>query len=149
MFSCSRILLSVTVAAALLISGCASVPMASVEADTAAKSFTAPSDQSRIYLYRNESMGGAVKIPVTLDGRMAGQTGPKTYFVWDVAPGLHELTCVGESSGKLSLTTKPGRAYYVWQEMKMGMWAASCALNEMDEQAGQKGVRECKLAQSQ
>jgi hypothetical protein len=123
--------------------------MASMEQDAAAKTFQAPPDKSRIYLYRNEAMGSAVKIPVTLDGRMAGQTGPKTYFVWDVAPGVHELTCVGETSGKLSLTTKPGQAYYVWQEMKMGMWAASCALNEMDVEAGQKGVGQCKLALSQ
>ncbi|HWA11783.1 MAG TPA: DUF2846 domain-containing protein [Burkholderiales bacterium] len=117
--------------------------------DAAAKAFKAPEGQSRIYLYRNESMGGAVKIPVTVDGRMSAHTGPKTYFVFDVAPGPHELACIGETSGKLSLTTTAGTSYYVWQEMKMGMWAASCALKQVDEQTGQKAVNECKLALSQ
>lgn len=64
----------VAVALLLLASGCASVPMASKEDDAAAKSFRAPSDKGRIYVYRNESMGGAVKIPITLDGKLKGST---------------------------------------------------------------------------
>ena len=33
--------------------------------------------------------------------------------------------------------------------MKMGMWAASCAMNVVDEQKGRKGVSECTLAAPQ
>ena len=64
----------VAVALPLLMSGCASIPMASKEQDAAAKSFHAPPDQGRIYVYRNEFFGGAVKIPITLDGKLAGST---------------------------------------------------------------------------
>jgi hypothetical protein len=123
--------------------------MASKEQDALAKSFQVAPDKSRIYVYRNESMGGAVKIPVTLNGRLMGQTAPKTYFAWDVDPGTQEITCIGETSATLSVDAKAGQAHYVWQEMKMGMWAASCALEEVDETKGQAAVNECSLAVSQ
>lgn len=139
----------VAVALLLLVSGCASVPMASKEADAAAKSFRAPSDKARIYVYRNEFMGGAVKIPITLDGKLVGSTVKNTYLMFDVNPGAHEVGCVGETPGKVTVDAKAGEAAYVWQEMKMGMWAASCAMHVVDEQKGRQGVSECALAASQ
>jgi hypothetical protein len=134
--------------AIVILSGCASVPMASLEEDATAKTFKVDPDKSRIYLYRNESMGSAVKIPVTLNGKMMGQTASKTYFVWNVAPGKQEISCIGENTEALAIDAKPGKAHYVWQEMKMGMWAARCALAEVDELVGKQAVNECKLAQS-
>jgi hypothetical protein len=130
----------------LLVTGCASVPMAAKEADAAAKSFRVPADKSRVYIYRNETMGAAVKIPVTLDGKLVGSTAKNTYFALDVSPGTHEVGCVAETGGKVIVDVKPGEAAYVWQEMKMGMWAASCAMHVVDEKQGQKAVTECTLA---
>lgn len=139
----------VVVALLLLVSGCASVPMASKEEDVAAKSFRVPSDKGRIYVYRNELLGGAVKMPITVDGKLVGSTVKNTYFIFDVSPGTHELGCVGETPGKVTVDAKAGEAAYVWQEMKMGMWAASCAMHVVDEQKGRQGVSECTLAVSQ
>lgn len=130
----------------LLLPGCASVPLASKEQDAAAKQFQAPADKGRIYVYRNEFLGGAVKIPITLDGRVAGSTLKNTYLAFDVDPGTHETGCLGETSGKASVDVQAGQAAYVWQEMKMGMWAASCAMHVVDQEKGQKGVAECVLA---
>lgn len=42
------------------VAGCASVPMASMDEDTKAKSFVVRPDKSNIYVYRNESFGGAI-----------------------------------------------------------------------------------------
>lgn len=133
---------------ALAVTGCASVPMAPADADARAKTFVAPSDQATIYLYRNESFGGAVKLPVTLNGKLAGETGPKTYFAWTVAPGTYELVSLGETNSVLSLDAQAGKSYFVWQEVKMGMWAAGSKLHSVAEDVGRKGVSECKLAQS-
>ena len=130
-----------------LLSACASVPMGSTEADGEAKKFVAPTDKAHIYLYRNEAMGSALKIPVTLDGRVMGQTAPNVYFVWDVNPGPHEINCLADSNGVLHLDVKKGQIAYVWQEMKMGMWSGACALNEKSAAEGQKAiVEDCKLA---
>jgi len=132
----------------LILGGCASVPMASLELDNQAKSFAASPDISLIYIYRNESMGGAIPMTISLDGKTLGQTGPKTYFMADVEPGKHEIESFTENVAKISLDTEPGRIYYVWQEVKMGMWAARSALHVVSEEEGQEGVKECKLAQS-
>ena len=131
-----------------IMSGCASVPMASGDEDAKAKSFTAAADKSSIYVYRNESFGGAIPMTVSLDGKLAGQTGPKTYFMWEVEPGAHEIASIAENTSTLKLNTKAGKAYYVWQEVKMGLWMPRSLLQEVDAGTGKKGVAECKRAQS-
>jgi hypothetical protein len=128
--------------------GCASVPMASLEEDAKAKAFVVPAAKSSIYVYRNESIGGAIPMTVALNGRLAGQSAMLTYFVFEVDPGSHEISSVAENTSTLKLTTEAGKAYFVWQEVKMGMWMARSQLQQVDEQTGRKGVAECKRAQS-
>lgn len=140
-----KVLGVVAVLAALSLVGCASVPMASVEKDAAAKSFAVKSDKSNIYIYRNESMGSAVKLPVVVDGRAVGDTAAKTYLLLEVAPGNHSLVSKGENDSVLPLTTAAGKNYYVWQEIKMGLFAPRSALQLVDETTGRAGVNECKL----
>lgn len=133
---------------AVLASGCASVPMASSDMDTQAKQFRVPPGKSRIYVYRNESIGGAVKIVITLDGKVIGSTGRKTYFAIDVAPGKHELGCIVENTASLSVNAAAGKPVFVWQEVKMGAWSPRCALNQVDDKVGRDGVLESGLIQS-
>jgi len=132
----------------LLVTGCASVPMSSTEDDTQGKRFAVKPDKSSIYVYRNEGFGGAITMTVSLDGKVAGQSGPQTYFLWEVAPGSHEIASHAEDVSKLTLTTEAGKSYYVWQEVKMGFWMARSLLQQVDEETGRKGVLECKRAQS-
>lgn len=40
-----------------------------------------------------------------------------------------------------------GKNYFVWQEVKMGLWMARSALQTVDEATGRKGVAECKRIQ--
>ncbi|MES9962221.1 MAG: DUF2846 domain-containing protein [Candidatus Sedimenticola sp. 20ELBAFRAG] len=139
----------VVVLVSLFVSGCASVPMDSLEADEKAKQFVVDSSKSNIYLYRNESFGGAIAMPVSLDGRVAGKTGPQTYFYWSVEPGEHEITSLTENTSKITINTEAGRNHYVWQEVKMGLWSARSQLHEVTEEEGKKGVNECKLLDSE
>ena len=44
----------------------------------------------------------------------------------------------------MKLNTVGGKAYYIWQEVKMGMWMARTLVQEVDEETGRKGVGECK-----
>jgi len=133
------------VVAALLMTGCASVPMASVEHDTQAKAFTVKSDQANIYLFRNESMGAAVKMDVVLDGKPVGQTVAKSYMKFEVKPGQHTLISKAENDDVLNVHTEAGNNYFIWQEVKMGMLYARSLLHLSDEQTGKAGVLECKL----
>lgn len=131
-----------------LLSGCAAVPMATPEADQTAKQFTVDPGKANIYLYRNETFGAAIAMPVSLDGRVAGKTASKTYFYWSVEPGEHEIASLTENTAKINLAAEAGQNYYIWQEVKMGMWSARSQLHKVSEEEGQKAVRECKLIKS-
>ena len=133
-------------ALALIAAGCASIPMADPAVDQAAKAFTVAPGKSRIYVFRNESFGGAVTMNVLIDDRNLGQTVAKTYLVADVDPGPHKIVSIAENQDLLELTTLAGRIYYVWQEVKMGFMYARNQLQLVDEKIGKAGVLESMLA---
>jgi len=145
----NRLFIAVLLLVTSLVTGCASVPLASMEEDTKAKSFPAPpTGKANIYVYRNESYGDAIMLTVALDGKLAGQTSMRTYFLWEVDPGSHEISSLSENTSTLKLNTEAGKTYFIWQEVKMGTWSARSQLQQVDEAAGRKGVSECKRAQS-
>jgi len=130
---------------AILAAGCASVPMASMESDTAAKNFAPKSGKANVYVYRNESFGAAIKMPVMLDARNVGATAAKTYMLLEVEPGPHTVLSNTENSPTVTFTAVAGRNYFVWQEVKMGAMSARSALHLVSEATGKAGVAECKL----
>ena len=143
-----HVLVSLSALALALLAGCASVPMAPQDDDVRAKSFTVRSGKANIYLYRNETFGGVVPMTVSFDGKVAGQTGPQTFFLWEADPGPHEISSMAEDVSTIRINAEAGRAYFSWQEVKMGLWMARSLLQQVDEAAGRKGVAECKRAQS-
>jgi len=143
-----RVLVFGVVVAAVIAGGCASVPMASSEMDSAAKSFAVKPGKANIYVFRNESMGAALKMTLVLDGKLVGSTAAKTYVLLEVAPGNHTLISKTENDSTLTVSTVAGRNYFVWQEVKMGAFSARSALQLVDETKGRAGIAECKLIQA-
>lgn len=135
-------------AVAVLVTGCASVPMASSEDDGAAKGFAVKPDRANVYVYRNETFGAAIPMTVSINGRVAGQTGPQTFFMWEVEPGQHEISSHAENISTVNITAQAGKSYFIWQEVKMGVFMARSLLQQVDEDTGRKGVMECKRALS-
>ena len=129
----------------LLVAGCASVPMGSLEDDVKAKTFAPPAGKASLYIYRNENFGGAIPLTVAVNGRTLGQTGPMTFFRLDVPSGKYNVESHAENVSALSLTTEAGNNYYIWQEVKMGMWMARSLLQQVDEAKGKEAVNQCKL----
>ena len=140
-------LLAALVFSGALLGGCASVPMASPDADAKAKTFAVQADAANVYIYRNESFGAAIKMTVVLDGQIAGDTAANTYIMKTVAPGKHTLISKTENDSTIEINAESGKNYYIWQEVKMGAFAARSNLQVVDETTGQKGVSECKLVQ--
>lgn len=136
-------------AAALLLGGCASVPMGDPQRDAALKNFKIAPDKAGIYVYRNESMGAAIKMDVAIDGQPIGQTAAKTFLYKEVTPGKHTVTSKAETTDSLEVDVKPGTLTYIWQEVKMGFMMARSKLNLMPEAEGRKGVLETNLAAGQ
>jgi PBP1b-binding outer membrane lipoprotein LpoB len=142
-----RTLIVCALATAVLAGGCASVQMASPEQDTAAKSFAVKPGKANIYVYRNETFGAALKMPIVLDGKAVGDTASKTYLVVEVAPGAHTVISKTENDSSVNVNAVAGRNYFLWQEVKMGLMTARSDLKEVDEATGKAGVAECKLIQ--
>lgn len=128
--------------------GCASVPMGDAKQDAALKTFSIPADKAGVYIYRNESMGGGVKMDVEIDGKAIGQTAANTYLYKEVAPGKHIISAKAENSDSVEIDAKPGTLIYIWQEVKMGVLYARTKLQLVDETEGKKGVLETKLAET-
>lgn len=129
----------------LLLSGCASVPMASLDQDTKAKDFSPVPNKASLYIYRNESFGAAMPMTVSVNGKVLGQTAAQTYFRLNLTPGKYNVESHAENVSTLPLTTEAGKNYFVWQEVKMGMWMARSLLKQTDETTGRAGVMESKL----
>ena len=132
----------------LMLSGCASVPMASLDQDTKAKDFSPVPNKASLYIYRNESFGAAIPMTVSVNGKVLGQTAAQTYFRLNLIPGRYNVESHAESISNLLLTTEAGKNYFVWQEVKMGMWMAGSLLQQVDETNGRVGVMESKLIAS-
>lgn len=132
----------------LLLSGCASVPMAPLDQDAKAKDFSPIPNKASLYIYRNESFGAAIPMTVSVNGKALGQTAAQTYFRLNLTPGKYTVESHAENVSSLALATEAGKNYFVWQEVKMGMWMARSLLQQTDETTGRAGVLESKLIAS-
>ncbi|BAN33891.1 hypothetical protein SCD_n00042 [Sulfuricella denitrificans skB26] len=140
-----RIFVSVLV---LLLTGCASVLMAPLDQDTKAKDFSPVPNKASLYIYRNESMGAAIPMTVSVNGKALGQTAAQTYFRLNLLPGKYNIESHAENVSSFPLPVEAGKNYFVWQEVKMGMWMARSLLQQVDEITGRAGVLESKLIAS-
>lgn len=141
-----KVLILALVVLTLAMGGCASVPMGDPQADAALKTFTPKPGKASLYVYRHETFGAAIKMTVLLDGRLLGDTASKTYLYAELDPGKHQLISKTENDSVLDIEVAAGNNYYVWQEVKMGMFAARSFLQKVDDKTGQDGVLQCKLA---
>lgn len=133
---------------ALNLVGCATVNMGDPKQDADLKTFTVPKDKAGVYVYRNETMGAAIKMNVEMDGQPIGQTGANTYLYKEVTPGKHTVTSKTENESTVEIDAKPGTLLYLWQEVKMGFGSARSKLQIVDQAQGRKGVLESKLAET-
>ena len=143
-----RFIISAGIVSALVISGCASVPMASKEEDLALKQFPAPPDNlAGLYVYRNSSVGQALYKTVKLDGQEIGETANEVYFYRTITPGNHVLATESEfSDNEVNFTAKEGNNYYAEQYIKMGVFVGGANIRMVSESVGQQNVKECALA---
>jgi hypothetical protein len=131
-----------------LLSGCASVPMAPKEQDTALKAFTQPgADKAGLYVFRNSVIGQALKKKVLLDGTVIGETANKVYFYKEITPGNHTLSTESEfSDNSLTFEAKSAENYFAEQYIKPGVFVGGANLKMVSAEEGKKGILECQLA---
>jgi hypothetical protein len=131
--------------AALTLVGCAQVPRASVNEETKAKQFAPQAETAALYIYRDELFGGAISMPVNLNNQNLGYTGPKSFFYLNVAPGRYTIESMAENQASISIDVEAAKNYFVWQEVKMGLFQARSNLTQTDEARGRQGVLASKM----
>lgn len=141
------LLLSAAVAA-ILSSGCASVPMDTPEHDAAAKRFDPPpAGYSGLYIYRNAMLGTAVKKTVWVDGQYLGPLGYDTFFYRLVKPGPHTIATQSEwGVNETDFEAEEGRNFFFQQKFLFGLFQARAQLYEVPEGKGMKHAAKLKLA---
>ncbi|MFG0634248.1 DUF2846 domain-containing protein [Pseudomonas sp. xss_2] len=134
-----------------ILTGCASVPMESPQADAALKTFASPpADQAGLYIYRDSFAGQGLKKTVTLDGKTIGETANRVYFHRLITPGLHKIGTESEfSDNVIDLVAAAGKNYYVRQSIKVGVFVGGAKLEIVPEDIGQAHLQKCTLASSQ
>lgn len=146
-----RALSWIFISLAVFMTGCASVPMASVEEDLALKKFETPNEgKSGVYVYRDSFVGQLLKKSLFLDGAYIGESANKTFFYKEVEAGDHVLSTESEfSNNDLQFTAVAGKNYFFEQYIKMGVFVGGADLKEVPEFQGMKSVNDCQLAVTQ
>lgn len=146
-----KINLNMTVLAlsALMLTGCASVNMASKEASDKAKQFSAPSEgNSGLYVYRNSFVGQALKKNIWVDGKCLGESASDVFFYKQVEGGKqYKIETESEfSPNALEVFMEAGKNIFVRQFIKLGVMAGGADLELIPEQQGKADVAKLGLA---
>ncbi|BBB30655.1 DUF2846 domain-containing protein [Neptunomonas japonica] len=138
-----------TLTAALLISGCASVEMASKAESAKAKEFNPPSQgNAGVYIYRDSFVGKALKKDIWIDGKCIGESAPDVFFYTEVEGGeTHKVDTESEfSSNALELMVESGKNYFIRQFIKLGVFVGGAGLEQITEEQGKKDVAKLEMA---
>jgi len=135
--------------ASVLMTGCASVNMATKEESTQAKAFTPPAgNNAGIYVYRNSFVGQALKKDIWIDGKCVGESAPDVFFYTQVEGGKpHKVSTESEfSPNDLQLNTEAGKNYFVRQYIKVGVFVGGAGVEQVAEEQGRTDVAKLELA---
>lgn len=133
-----------------LLTGCASVNMASKEASDAAKVFkTPPRDQSALYVYRDSAFGRALTKDIFINGECLGKSAPDVFFYKALKPNQkYKISTESEfSPNDLILATEPGKNHFVRQYIKLGVFVGGANLEVVPEEAGKAAIAKLNMAE--
>jgi len=135
----------------IMATGCATVPLAPVEMDTASKRFDPPSEGTAgVYIYRRWWGAGTIlKRELRINGKSLGKTAPGVYFHVEVDPGTHTLATEGEFDfNTLRFTADEGSLYFFTQVITPGIFVGSSVVMSVAEDTGKVEVLSSKQAKS-
>ena len=144
-----KIVSVIALTVALLVSGCASVDMASKAESAKAKEFNPPSQgNAGVYVYRDSFVGKALKKDVWIDGKCIGESAPDVFFYTEVAGGNnHKIDTESEfSPNTLELMFETGKNYFIRQFIKMGVFVGGAGLEQIPEEQGKIAVATLEMA---
>jgi hypothetical protein len=142
--------ITLIVLSAAVLSGCASVNMASKEESDKAKQFGAPSaGNAGLYVYRNSFAGKALKKDIWVNGKCLGESSADVFFHTQVEGGKkHKIETESEfSPNALEVFMEAGKNYFIRQYIKLGAFVGGADLEQIPEEQGKADVAKLSLAQ--
>jgi len=136
------------VVALALASGCATVPLADNKLDVEAKYFQPTDQKANVYIFRDQRLGGGLRLAVSVNDKVLGQTAPKTYFFLQLNPGRYVFKAMAENVAQLPLVVEAGQNYFIRQQIDWGTVIADNTLVLVDDAEGKAAVREAGLIQT-
>lgn len=146
-----NIAFAATLMTALIMTGCASVPMADTQTSEQIKRFNPPSTgKSGVYVYRDSFVGKALKKDIYVDGNCLGESADKVFFYTEVdGDKPHILATESEfSENLLTLNAISGKNHFIRQYIKLGVFVGGANLEEVDETTGKAAISKLNLAVS-
>lgn len=146
-----KIFTTFALAAVVLMSGCASVDMASKAESSKAKEFNAPTQgNAGLYIYRNSFVGKALKKDILVDGKCVGESAPDVFFYTEVQGGKnHKIDTESEfSDNSLEIMLESGKNYFIRQFIKMGVFVGGAGLEQVTETQGKADIASLELAKT-
>jgi hypothetical protein len=135
-------------ALALLLPACASVQMATTEADVQGKRFSPPPGQAALYVYREGMLARAVKMSVFVNRSRVGALAQDTWFRVDLDPGQYEIGCTSaENSEARIVQLAADEIRFIEIEPRFGIRTPRCAVVETTPENGRAGVLAGRRAQ--
>ena len=135
---------------AAVLSGCASVNLASKEETDKAKQFNAPgAGNAGLYVYRNSFVGQALKKDIWVNGKCLGESSADVFFHTQVEGGkTHKIETESEfSPNALEVFMEAGKNYFIRQYIRFGAFVGGADLEQIPEEQGKADVAKLSLAQ--
>jgi len=140
-----RTLALLTLAAAVILVGCASGP----QFGTAQGNISPLAEgKGRIFFYRSTSLGGLIQPDIRLNGDVVGSAKPNAIFYVDRDPGNMEVVIGTEVEKRLTFTLSAGDVRYVKCDVKMGLIAARIIPTLVDGKDAAKEISDLALTGS-
>ena len=134
----------------VLMTGCASVNMASKEESDKAKQFAAPNPgNAGLYVYRDSFVGKALKKDIWVNGKCLGESASDVFFYTQVEGGkTHKIETESEfSPNALEVFMEAGKNYFIRQFIKLGAFVGGADLEQIPEEQGKAAVAPLGMAQ--
>jgi hypothetical protein len=139
----------IVVLSALLMTGCASVNMASKEESDKAKQFSAPAaGKSGLYVYRNSFAGKSLKKDILVNGKCLGESASDVFFYTQVEGGKkNKIETESEfSPNSMELFMDAGKNYFIRQFIKIGAFVGGADLEQIPEEQAKADIAKLGLA---
>jgi hypothetical protein len=137
-------------ASLLALGACASVPLASPQADQEGKHFDPPAQGAGvIYLYRTGWMASAKTVQAGVAGGYHVALALNTYFRVEGPPGPVEIDCKADNTAGQQININPGDIHFVEIGMHAGLLGPTCSVAEVSPAQGQAAIMKSKRVTQQ